>query len=694
MIDPITLFSQIFSLLKQRRKIFLITLGSLLAIMLLFVLTTPKRYTSNASVIVGMGRAPNQGDAPTNLPILNALMIVSGIQSGETYSELMTEAPIARDVIDRLGLNTTPNALLGSVKAEPVNNTSVIRITATWKTPELSAGIANGFADSFIERERDLVTGQATAAIAFLSQEMPEAARRQRAAEAALTGFQRSHQIADVGMQSSATISSLTSLDVRAAQLALDQRQAAAQLQSDQSQLAATGATSPSSQSTAPNPVVESLKTQLAQVQTQLGEARRTYTERHPAVIALEQQQAEIQREIAHEPATVVSAASTAINPVYEQLNTQAAGYRTQIAADRAGLTELAAQRKTLLREMRALPDETVQFAALQRNAKEAEAVYSALQQRMSDAMIAKSTAISDVTITQRASPADAIAKPSRTLLLALGILLSLVLSASVIAVLEMLDRRKAGESEIRAIFGGNVLGVIPDLSGGGGESLPALRAMTLESLLQIVRLLRFSDRKRIRSIAFTSPRPGDGKSTVAANVAHTLAELDAPVLLIDGDLRRPSLHRILQIRNEIGLADVLKGTASLEEGIRKTSIAGLDVLTSGLPSNNPAQLLHSSALTELLVDAEILGYQTVIVDLPAVLPVVDAAMIAEKVDGTVLVVSADNGSSESVRETLDHIERMGVKNVLGVVVNRVRRDATVDGSYYLPTSGSPLALP
>ena len=102
-------------------------------------------------------------------------------------------------------------------------------------------------------------------------------------------------------------------------------------------------------------------------------------------------------------------------------------------------------------------------------------------------------------------------------------------------------------------------------------------------------------------------------------------------------------------------------------------------MLTSGLPVNNPAQLLHSPALRELLNDAEILGYQTVIFDLPAVLPVVDAAMIAEKVDGTVLVVSADRSGAAYVRETLDHIDQVGIKNVLGLVVNRVRRDATME---------------
>jgi capsular exopolysaccharide synthesis family protein len=689
-------FNHIVAALKLRRKVFLITLGSLLAVLVLFVITTPKRYTSEASIIVGMGRQPNTGDAPTNLPILNALMIVSGIQSGETYSELMTQSPVARDVITRLGLNATPNELLSAVKAEPVNNTSIIRLTATWATPDRSAEIANGFADAFIDRERDLVAGQATAAIGFLSQEMPAAAKRQHTAEAALTAFERQHQMADESTQTSATVTALTSLDVKAAQLKLDERQASAQLKSDAQQLAATGATAAGSESTAPNPVAENLKTQLAQVETQLGEARRTYTERHPTVVALEQQESELRREIAREPGTIVSASSTMVNPVYQQLSQQAANYRTEIAADQAGLSELAAQRKTLLTQMRALPDETVQFSALQRNAKEAEAVYSALQQRMNDAMIAKSTAISDVTITQRATPADAIARPSRMLMLALGFLLSLVLAAAVVAVLELLDRRQAGELAIRADFGPNVLGAIPDLSiGEGNEALPSLRAMTLESMLQIVRLLRYSNRKPIRSLAFTSPRPGDGKSTVAVNIAHTLAELDAPVLLVDGDLRRPSLHRLLKVNNELGLADVLKGDAGLEESIRKTGIPGLDVLTSGLPVNNPVQLLHTPALQQVLIDAEILGYQTVIVDLPAALPVVDATVIAEKVDGTVLVVSTDKADGDVVRETLTMLERSGVNNVLGIIVNRVRRDTTSDGAdYYLRTTGSPLALP
>ena len=173
--DAFALLEECAGIFNRHKRLFLIALGSLLALLMLTLLVTPKMYTSDASVIVGMGRQPSTGDAPTNLPILNALMIVSGIQSGETYAELMSEAPVASQVIAHLGLKTTDKALLSRVKIEPVNNTSIIRISATWSSREMSARIANAFATAFIEHERNLVATQAETALNFLSAEMPAA---------------------------------------------------------------------------------------------------------------------------------------------------------------------------------------------------------------------------------------------------------------------------------------------------------------------------------------------------------------------------------------------------------------------------------------------------------------------------------------------------------------------------------------
>ncbi len=523
---------------------------------------------------------------------------------------------------------------------------------------------------------------------------MPAAAARQHAADAALSQFQKAHQVADMSTQAQATVSALTSLDVKAGQLQLDMRQAGAELRSNASQEGAVAPTAPGSQSLAPNPVVEELRTQLATVQTQLGEARRTYTERHPTVIALENQERQLEQEIAHEPATIVSGTSTVPNPIYEQLTQQAAGYRTEIASDRAGLAEIAAQRKQLLGQIKLLPDETMQMADLQRDARQADAVYTALQQRMSDALIAKSGAIGDVTVTATADPADAVSRPSRVMMLLVGTLLSLILATTLVAVLENLDRRARSEAEIRAAFGRYVLGVMPDLQAGDDEALLWLRAMALESLLKLVRSIWFSSPRELRSVAFTSPRAGDGKSTLAINVAWTLAEMQQRVLLIDGDLRRPMLHKLLNVPNQFGLADVLGGVTTLRECVRGTPIRGLDLLTSGTPQVAPALLLQSGDITNLLRDAKDLGYDRVIVDLPAVIPVVDAAAIAEKLDGTVLVVSATNTGADFAREAVSYAGSVGITNLIGLVVNRVRRETGADAPYYLATHAAPLQLP
>jgi polysaccharide biosynthesis transport protein len=693
--DPLAELRKLAAIVKRRRKVFAIAAGAMAALTILLVFSAPKSYTTEARVIAGTGgRQPSQGDAPTNLPILNALMVVSGIQSGETYAELLTEAPVAQQVIDNLHLKATASSLLAHMKVQPVNNTSIIQIAATWSDPKTSANIANEFANVFIERERDLVAGQADTAIRFLSAEMPASAERQRTSEMALSRFQESHQIADMTSQTQATVTALSSGDAKAAQLQLDRRQATAQLSSAVSQLAGMSASASGSQTLSPNPVVVTLQTQLSQVETQLGTARKTYTEKHPVVTALEAQELQIRREIAAQPATVVSGTSTVPNPVYQQLSQQAAGYRAQIAADVAGLAEVAKQRKALLAQIKSLPEETVAFAELQRGAKQAEAVYAALQQRMSDAMVAKSTAISDVTITQEASAADAVSRPSRSTALVIGLLASLILACTLVALLEVIDKRARSEEEIRMRFGRHILGALPDLGAADAETRPWLRAMALESLLQVVRSLQYASERRLRSIAFTSPGEGDGKTTVALNVARTLAELDARVLLVDGDLRRPALHKLLNVKNQSGLADVLSGASTLEQSVRTTSIPGLDLLTSGLPVIAPARALQSGDFDRLLLDAAKLHYRTVIVDLPAALPVVDAAILAEKVDGTVLVVSACATDGDAAGETVAYLERNGVKNLVGIVVNRVRREDGGVRTYYLSTSGAPLAMP
>jgi capsular exopolysaccharide synthesis family protein len=268
-----------------------------------------------------------------------------------------------------------------------------------------------------------------------------------------------------------------------------------------------------------------------------------------------------------------------------------------------------------------------------------------------------------------------------------------LILATTVVAVLEYLDRRSHSEEEIRTAFGRHVLGVLPDLSTADEHSLPWLRTMALESVLKLVRSVWLSGRPNIRSIAFTSRGVGDGKTTLAINTAWTLAEMKERVLVIDADLRRPTLHRLLNVPNELGFSDVLSGGASFSECVRSTWIRGLDLLTSGTPSVAPGKLLQAADFDALLSEAKDRGYERIIVDLPAVLPVVDAATIAGKLDATIIVLSADRTDARSAGDVVSYVDNLGIRNVVGLVINRVRRETDSEAQYYVGVEEAPLAL-
>ncbi|HEY8297856.1 MAG TPA: polysaccharide biosynthesis tyrosine autokinase [Candidatus Baltobacteraceae bacterium] len=673
------------SVLVRRGRLLFTIFAMLLAAVIAATMLYPRSYTTEARLIAGTGRGATSGDATssTNLPILNALLVVSGVQSGETYAELLTESPVAQQVIDNLHLDTSARGLLHRVKISPVTNTSIIALAVTWSNPEQSARIANEFASVFITRERDLIASQANSAIAFLTGEMPAATKRLAVADGRLQQFEQSHHIADLTAQTQNTIAAVANVESKTAQVQLDARQAQAQLASLQAQRGGISASTSGGQAVSPNPVFSQLQTQLAQVDTQLGTARAQYTDEHPTVKGLLAQQAQIRRELASTPATIVSASNTVANPVYAQISQQAVSFRAQVAADTAQLAELSAQRALLMPQLAALPAQTQRFSQLTREQKLADDVYTALQQKLNDATIMKSTALSDVTITQTAAAADAVVRPNRPLTIAIGALLSLIIALSFIALLDFIDGRLRDEEEIRRDFALPVLGSIPALGDEKRPALPWVQALTIESFLQLVRTLRYSTDRPLRSLAITSPVEGDGKSTLAVNLARTISELEGPVLLIDADLRRPVLHNIVKVKNTLGLGDVLTGHCSLESAVQRTKVSGLDLLTSGTRVPNPVKLLESERFQALLDEAH--GrYRMVILDLPSVLPIVDAAIVGEKVDGLVMVLSVDNTDRRLAQKAIAKLEAMGVKNVLGIIVNRVRPSIGDQSDYYL----------
>jgi len=672
------------TLQRRIRPMIAIFLG-FIGLVLIFSLLVPKSYTTQIKVIAGNSSAvPGGENADSQLPVLNALLAASGVQSAETYVELFQETPVAQQVIQNLRLNMSPGALLQHVNVKPITNTSIIDLAVTWSNPRTSALVANEFGKVVVARQRDLVSSQAQQAIDFLKQQLPLANKTMHDAQTKLANFEASHHIADINAQTQSYINTLGTLDGKIGQTEADMQQAKAQLGSVNSQLRHTAATITGGTTVAQNPVLQQLETQLSQVQVQLNTAEQQYTDKHPTVIALKQQEEQLKGEIARQQSTVVANTNTVPNPLYQQLQQQQAQYQAQAAADQAQITELKRQRTALNPTLAKLPAQAATLADLQRAAQSAQDVYNALQQKYNNASVARDTALSDVTVTQPASPGSARVSPNLVLNLLLGVLLGAILAIVGAFVIDYLDGSIKDESEVEEELALPPLAQIPLVRMRNGvAALPWVRTLTIESFLQLVTSIKYASDSKLETLVITSPSQGDGKSTISVNVALAMAELEPRVLLVDADLRRASIHTKLRVKNERGLSDVLVGRAKLDDVVQKTKYPGLDILTSGTPTPNPIKLLESARMDDMLQEAS-KNYRCVIVDTAALSVNLDAAVVSRKVDGTVVVLSAGSTDLREAKSALRRLNQVGVKNILGFVLNRVVPRRSDYGAYEL----------
>ncbi|WP_075890445.1 polysaccharide biosynthesis tyrosine autokinase [Actinomyces provencensis] len=260
---------------------------------------------------------------------------------------------------------------------------------------------------------------------------------------------------------------------------------------------------------------------------------------------------------------------------------------------------------------------------------------------------------------------------PSPMKYLGAGILAGLLLGYVIAFARTTLDKRLRTVEDIQTRFEAPVLGVIPASDTiARSESDDAKDFRASESLRKLRTNLRYADVDReLRSIVITSPVQGDGKSSVASNLAKVMAAAGQDVLLVDADLRRPTARKTFGVASKVGLTQVLVGAAGLEQAISRTGVEGLSVLPAGDIPPNPSELLGSQRMSELL--AYLSRDHLVIVDAAPVLPVTDAVVLAKHADGVVMVAASGSTTSDELAGALDGIQQTGGK-VLGVVLNRV----------------------
>jgi tyrosine-protein kinase Etk/Wzc len=390
--------------------------------------------------------------------------------------------------------------------------------------------------------------------------------------------------------------------------------------------------------------------------------------ESNPQVGALDQR-------IAQGAATLRAAAVSTLRSMQEEI----ASFDRNIAELRARL--------------QSYPGKENQFAQLTLETELLNDTYKYLLTQYQAVQISTATIRPYIEIMDAATTASRIGIATRQKL-TVGLLVGLFLGVLAAFLLEYLDQTIKTAADVERALELPVLGLIPMGAARGGGRRGALPLISLASpedpTSEAYRALRTNvtfvnaEERALRLICVTSPGPGEGKSTTAANLAITLAQQGAHTLLVDADLRRPLVHRAFNLVQEPGLTDILVGTAMLREAVRPNVVPSLDVLPAGALPPNPSELLGSAAMHRLL-DQLRAEYDTVIFDSPPALAVTDATVLGASSDAVILVLRAGETEEHAAQQAVEQLRRVHAR-VAGTVLNGVEMDG--DKYYYYYKSG------
>ncbi len=381
-----------------------------------------------------------------------------------------------------------------------------------------------------------------------------------------------------------------------------------------------------------------------------------------------------------------------------------------------------AARRESLLRQAfkeqenqaNRIAEQSVQYNILKREVDTNKQLYEGLLQRLKEAGVSAGLKASNVRIVDAAAAPQKPAKPKVLLNLAMGIVLGLGLGVGGAFLQEYLDNTLKTTEDVERLLRVPALALIPAVESlnhrhagvaghygrspkrfADGQGKAPAKALsrwhridgdgqqhsTLSEAFRSLRtsVLLSSAERPPQTLLVSSSQPGEGKTTVSINLGISLAQLGRRVLLVDSDMRRPSIHKVFGIQDSLGLVSYLTGQQGWQAVVRATGIAGLDALVCGPTPPNPAELLSSERMQRLLREAMV-EYDFVVMDSPPLLNVADSRILATLVDGVLLVVKGGATPRELALRAQAHSRDVGA-HVIGAVLNNV--DVRSGGDYY-----------
>ncbi len=334
------------------------------------------------------------------------------------------------------------------------------------------------------------------------------------------------------------------------------------------------------------------------------------------------------------------------------------------------------------------LPKTSIELARLQRNREFLEKLYSLVESKYQEAVINEQSQPGNVLIVDKGRIPDKPAKPNRKLLVLIGLVLGLGLAFGYILIKDYFDDTVKTPEDIQR-KNINVLAWIPRIEGintrGKVEFIVANKPKSIpsEAFKALRTRVQFSnvDIDSFKTILITSATPQEGKTVISLNLAGSFAQADKNVLLVDCDLRKPRMHGIFGVNKNPGLVNYLFNQVSLDEILwRSDLIENFSYITSGTIPPNPAEVLQSKAMQNFL-DSMRNRFDMIIIDSPPIISVTDSEILSRMVDGSILVVSAENTEIDMMKHAVE-LMKNEKSPFLGVVLNNFIYK-TGYGSYY-----------
>ena len=553
-------------------------------------------------------------------------------------------------------LEMAAGILLQNVAVSPIEQSNLVDISFSSPAPQVSADIANAWATQFLQMNYDKRYGDTILSRKQLEQQLAEMRVKLEESEARLNAYANANEIIvteSTDSDGDTTRSTLLSSQLATISDALSE--ATVRRVSAESALRA-GASADQTSST-------EASSRLAEAQAQLAELQSTFGPEHQRVQA---KQAEIR--------SLRQAVSGARS---DAAGVRQAAYRSAISDEQ----ELRRRYEQTKARYLAQQGNGVQYGILEREVRTNREIYDGLLQRYKE--LGTATAGSNnMQVVEEAKPASFPYQPSLMKNLLLGLLIGIALAAALIILLDRLDQTIRDPEDVRKRFNLKLLGVIPATEGEVIDAIADRHSIVSEAYASLRTSLQFGARESARkSILFTSTFPAEGKSSSALAVAKSLADVGEKVALVDLDLRRRGLSKIL------GLGGAENGAANFLQNVDEKALLsankdfGFDFLPAGRSDVAPVVLLSSPKLATLIDQLEA-EYDFVIVDGPPVIGIADALELSAAVDGSVYVIKANSGSNTAIRRSLERLRETDSNIIGGVLTQADSRNETYGYSY------------